>query len=90
MHFMFSIKHRMSVCIKRGHFCIIEENATETPEQFAYRCYAITSGKPTTQSEYDRLVNLSNHLVNIKFLGCSYSKEINDTCAHMDNDIFSN
>lgn len=80
----------MSICIKHGHFCIVEKNPTEIPEQYTYRCYAITSGYPTTQIEYDKLVNLSNHLVNIKFLGCTYFEEINEECKQMDKNIFAN
>ncbi len=79
----------MSICLKHGHFCFVEKNPAEIPEWFTYRCYAITSGCPKTQSEYDKLINLSNHLINIKFLGCTYSNKINDECAQIDKNIFA-
>lgn len=79
----------MSVFIKKGHFCIIQKKPHEIQEHFMYRGYSIISQSPSSQEEFDKNNALSNYLVNIKFLGCSYSDQINDKCKVMDHSIFS-
>lgn len=79
----------MSVFIKKGHFCVIQKNPVEIPEQYVHRGYSIISQYPQNQSEFDKYVNTSNFLNNIKFLGCSYCKKIDDLCIKMEENIFN-
>lgn len=80
----------MSIFMKNGHFCVVQKNPVEIPEQYTHRGYAIISKKPTTQEEFDKYVTLSNYLNNIKFLGCTYVDSINDACKEMDENMTSN
>lgn len=80
----------MSVFIKNGHFCFVQKNPNEISECYIHRGFSIVSKIPTTQQEFDRYELLSNYLGNIKFLGCSYTKKINEDCKNMDENLMKN
>jgi hypothetical protein len=73
--------------IKKSNFCIIP-NISEFPEQQSYVGYAIVSQHPKTTEEFDKLLILSNYLLNINYLKCSYSQKINDQCKKIHDQIF--
>lgn len=80
----------MSVFIKKGHFCIVQNHTSEIPEKYFFRGYAIISNFPENQKEFDKYENLSNYLNNMKFLGCSYDNKINEDCRQMEAKLNKN
>jgi hypothetical protein len=70
----------MSIFIKNGCFCLVEKNPNEVNECYIYRGNIIVSNKPSNQKEFDNYSKLSNYICNMKFLGCHYSKEIENEC----------
>ena len=78
----------MSVFMHKRNFCIIQQNPDEIPEYFAYRGYLLVRQQPKTCEEFDEFVRLSNYVINIKFLHCFYSDDINEKCKMLMN-VFS-
>jgi hypothetical protein len=73
----------MSIFIKNGYFCLVERNQHEVPECYNYRGNLIVNQQPKNQKEFDNYIKLSNYSSNMKFLGCRYSKQIENDCNKM-------
>jgi len=75
--------------IKDGQFCCVPIDMNNTPEQQSFKGYAIVSQKPKNMEDFDKNELLSKYLLNIKYLHCSYSKNINEQCLKMLDDIYA-
>jgi hypothetical protein len=76
------------VFIKNGHFCNVSRDNAEVYERYMLRGFAIISNIPKTLDEYKQSVIHSRYLSNIKYLGCSFSKQIHDACEQLEKKIF--
>lgn len=75
----------MSVFIHKRNFCIIQQNSDEIPEHFMYRGFLIVRQKTKSYNDFKEFERLSNYVINIKFLHCSYSDNINEKCKMLMN-----
>lgn len=80
----------MSMFIKKGHFCIVPHEDSESYERYMARGYAIISQYPKTLINFQRIEQLSRYLDNIKYLGCIYNKNIHDECVKLEKRIYNN
>lgn len=80
----------MSVFIKNGFFCIVQQEFAELYEKYMYRGYIIVTQRPCNITSYNNIEKLSRYLCNIKYLSCVYSKNIHELCNVLDNDLKTN
>lgn len=76
----------MALFMKKGYFCVVDKG-DETNEQFQMRGYLIVTQKPKKKSAYEKCEILTKYLVNKKYFGCVYDKEINMLCDRMEYDM---
>lgn len=79
----------MSMFIKKGYFCVIPHENSESYEQYMLRGYAVVSQYPKTLANFQKALKLSRFVNNIKYLGCVYDKNTHETCAEMETKIYS-
>lgn len=63
---------------KNGYICVIEKDEHEPMQYYIERGYYVCDQKPHNKREYDKAVRNSRIMINIKYLGASYSKEVMD------------
>ena len=74
--------------IKNGSFCCVPISDHLTLEQQSLKGYAMVSQYPKNNDEYNENEQLSKYLINIKYLHCMYSKNINERCDKLFENVF--
>lgn len=59
-----------------GMSYFIEKNENESDVYYYKRCWLIAKNKPTNELEYKEIEKLSNLWININYLGCEYSENV--------------
>lgn len=80
----------MSMFVKKGYFCIIPHEVSESHERYMTRGYAVISQYPKTFANFQKAIKLSRFVDNIKYLGCIYDKNIHEDCMEMEKKIYTN
>lgn len=62
--------------IKNGYVAILTRHTTEPKEYFLERGNFIVSQQPKTKEEYEEAINYSRIMVNVKYHGSEYNKEV--------------
>ncbi len=69
----------MAVYLKKGTLCIVNKKSYEPDEHYLERVNFITNQKPTTQKEFDKVELYSKIYINVKYLKCTYQKQVMNT-----------
>lgn len=68
----------MTAFFKDGYVCIINKQECEAREKFLERGNFIVSQKPKDENEYEENELYSRLYINVKYLNCTYNKQVLD------------